>query len=73
MSDREQATPGTIHTLESLCNELVSGRGIIVDATGKEFRLVSQDTRAVFEWYRKNRPKWAQRNQRKTLRLSSTN
>ena len=58
------ASPGDptsldIHTLDSLCAELVSGRAVSADSHGGELRFDSTDTRSVFDWYRKNRDKWS--------------
>lgn len=55
------------HTLETLCTELVSGRAILVDDKGHEFRLVSPRTRALFNWYRVNQDTWAGRNTKKDV------
>jgi hypothetical protein len=59
MSELEKATPLYLHTLETFCEELVSGRTIIIDDDGNEYRLISQEARSIFDWYRNNRGKWA--------------
>jgi len=58
-----------IHTLETLCNELVSGRPVLLDEKGNEFRLTSAETRAMFDWYRRNPDKWAQRNMKEDVEV----
>ena len=55
----DRPTPIYSHTLETLCNELVSGRGVIVDEDETVFQLTTRQERAVFEWYRDHRDKWA--------------
>lgn len=59
MSESVKATPLYLHTLETLCDELVSGRTIILDDDGNEFRLNSPEARSIFDWYRNNPGKWA--------------
>ncbi len=59
MHNSEQGTRLYIHTLKTLCEELVSGRTVIIDDDGNEFRLHSSEARAIFDWYRKNPSKWA--------------
>lgn len=53
-----------LHTLETLCKELVSGRAVIVDEEGDEFRLTSSESRSILNWYWNNRTKWARWAQR---------
>ncbi len=64
MSSSERSTPLSIHTLETLCNELVSGRTVLVDEQDTEFGLTTPETRSIFDWYRRNRAKWARRVQK---------
>ncbi len=59
MSESTQATPLILHTLETLCTELVSGRAVLLDDEGSEFRLTSPEARSIFDWYRRNENKWA--------------
>lgn len=59
MSESKKATPLYLHTLETLCEELVSGRPVLLDDKGREFRLTSPEARLIFDWYRNNRAKWA--------------
>ncbi len=59
MAESTKPTPIYSHTLETLCNELVSGRGVIIDEDGNVFQLTTSQERAIFEWYRANRDKWA--------------
>lgn len=65
MTETEQLTPLESHTLETLCNELVSGRGVAIDDKGEVFQLSEEDSRAIFGWYHKNSAKW-QKNVMKT-------
>jgi len=58
MAQSDKPTPLEIHTLDTLCDELVSGRAVVVDDNGKEFVLTSLQTRSIFDWYRQNRKKW---------------
>ncbi|WP_196814930.1 ATP-binding protein [Mesorhizobium sp. L2C067A000] len=45
-----------LHTLESLCADLINGNGVLVgDDT---FEIPSADTKAILNWYRLNRSKW---------------
>lgn len=50
--------PLHLHTLETLCDALVSGHPVGID-DGKEFRLVSKEARSIFNWYLQNKLKWA--------------
>jgi hypothetical protein len=59
MSESKKATPLYLHTLKTLCDELVSGRAVEIDKQGNEFRLNSKEARSLFSWYLKNQNKWA--------------
>ena len=50
------------HTLETLCDELVSGRGVQATSESDVVQFESKATRAIFEWYCRNRKKWAGQN-----------
>ena len=67
MSSTEDATDLLIHTLDTLCAELVSGRGIASPRDGHVVRLESNAPRAVFHWYRRNRGKWAGQNRKEDV------
>jgi len=67
MSSDESVTPLEIHTLDTLCNELVSGRGVSLRGDGRVLRLASDATRAVFDWYRRNQSKWAGQNRKEDV------
>lgn len=67
MSAKPEATPVYIHTLDTLCDELVSGRPVVVDDGGEAVQLVRPETRSVFNWYCKNRAKWGQRNRKEDV------
>ena len=47
-----------LHTIESLCADLVSGRAIGVGTENAEFRFDDDASRSTLEWYRLNRDKW---------------
>ncbi len=59
------STPGTtpleIHTLDTLCAELVSGRGIAID-NDNVVQLHTKASRAIFDWYLHHRDKWTGKN-----------
>lgn len=59
MNESGKATPLYLHTLETLCDDLVSGRAVLLDDKGTEFQLSSPEARSVFDWYRNNPGKWA--------------
>ena len=67
INEPKQATPLYIHTLETLCKELISGRGLIIDEQDNEFRLSSSESRTILNWYWNNRSKWAQRNRKEDV------
>ena len=57
-SESQDRIPLYAHTVESLCDELVSGRSVPIE-DGKEFKFDSTDVRAVFNWYVDNKSKWS--------------
>ena len=59
MSDAAFTTPLQNHTLDTLLDELVSGRPIALNGDGQIFQIASADARSVFSWYRDHRDKWA--------------
>lgn len=60
MGDEEQRAPRDIHllTTDALLADLIGGRAIAV-AAGEHLTLDSDDARALLDWYRRNRGKWA--------------
>lgn len=58
MTESAPLTPLHLHTIESLCADLVSGRPVGVGADNTAFGLGADAARSVLEWYRRNRPKW---------------
>lgn len=54
-----QARALHLHTVESVCIELIGGRSLAVGPDGKTFSLEKETSRAVLAWYFKNRTKWA--------------
>jgi len=61
MDSTPETTPLEIHTLDTLCAELVSGRGVVID-NDNVVQLQTEASRAIFDWYRRNRGKWTGRN-----------
>ena len=60
-SDSGSHIPLYAQTLDTICDELVSGRSIPLDDVN-ELKLNSIESRAIFNWYYKNRNKWAGQN-----------
>jgi len=60
-SDSGSSIPLYAHTLDTICDELVSGRSIPL-GDGNELKLNSIESRAIFNWYYKNRNKWSGQN-----------
>ena len=58
MTTTKNSTPLVIHTLETLCDELVSGRAVSIDEEGTLFQFTTSHERSIFEWYRTHREKW---------------
>src|SRR5229473_734782 len=50
--------PLHLHTIESLCADLVSGRFVGVGPENTPFRLSGDGARAVLDWYRRNPRRW---------------
>ncbi len=67
MTPEPKATPVYIHTLDTLCDELVSGRAVAVSDGGEILQFGRRETRCVFNWYCKNRAKWAQNNRKEDV------
>lgn len=59
IQSNQQKSPLHIHTLKTLCQELVSGRSITVEGEEGEFQLRSDDAKSIFYWYTQNTQKWA--------------
>ncbi|RYF47896.1 MAG: hypothetical protein EOO27_36545, partial [Comamonadaceae bacterium] len=51
--------PLHLHTLETLCADLVAGLAIELGVEGAVFSFESPAARGVLAWYLQNRPKWA--------------
>lgn len=47
-----------LHTVDTLCADLVSGRAVGVGSGSEQFCLPSPQARAVLQWYVANRTKW---------------
>ena len=67
MSFSDKSTPLLIHTLETLCKELISGRSILLDDQGNEFKLTSKETCSLFNWYFQNTNKWDKPNKKEDV------
>src|SRR5262249_38336354 len=50
--------PLHLHTIESLCGDLVSGRPLGVGPENTAFTLSGDPARAVLDWYRRNFRRW---------------
>ena len=61
MDTNPKFTPLFIHTHDSLCAELVSGRSVSIDEKETLFSINSNEARVILDWYRRNRNKWAGR------------
>ena len=59
MNDSNNVRPLHLHTVESLCADLVSGRAVGVGAGNESFALASENARSVLQWYTANRTKWS--------------
>jgi energy-coupling factor transporter ATP-binding protein EcfA2 len=51
--------PLHLHTLDSLCADLVAGLSVSVGDDGETFQLKSSESRGVLWWYTKNKTRWA--------------
>lgn len=51
--------PLHLHTLESLCADLISARPVGVGKNNDPFSLTTTEARSVLNWYFRNRTKWA--------------
>ena len=58
MTTTKNSSRLVIHTLETLCDELVSVRAVSIDEEGTLFQFTTSHERSVFEWYRRHREKW---------------
>jgi hypothetical protein len=60
LSVRPMSQPRSLHlhTIESLCSDLVMGEQVIV-GDGTQFALEDAPSRSILDWYRRNREKWA--------------
>ena len=56
--DVSEPRPLHLHTVESLCAALISGRPVLVGASNNSHMLARESARSVLGWYFKNRAKW---------------
>jgi hypothetical protein len=60
MSEAERSSrPLHLQTIDSLFAELIGGDSVSVGDANAQFRLDNADGRAILNWYRLNRTKWA--------------
>ena len=59
MDKTVQVRPLHLHTVDTLCADLVSGRAVGVGTGSEQFGLPSAHARSVLQWYVANRAKWA--------------
>ncbi|MGB9089681.1 MAG: hypothetical protein WCC29_08850, partial [Pseudomonas farsensis] len=50
--------PLHLHTLDSLCADLIAGVPVSVGDDGSTFQLKSNASRGVLRWYTKNKTRW---------------
>ncbi|QDV20136.1 DNA replication and repair protein RecF [Gimesia panareensis] len=67
MPNETEFTDLEVHTLDSLCKELVSGRGIRYGENGDVLQFSSEKTRSIFNWYLQNRELWSGRNKKEDV------
>ena len=48
-----------LHTLETLCQSLISGYAVARKAPAADFQLETPASRSLLNWYWKNRPRWS--------------
>lgn len=59
MTNEFETRPLHLHTVESLCSDLISGRPVGVGKQNTDYRLKSTISRSILAWYRTNRGLWA--------------
>ena len=59
MTKEFETRPLHLHTVESLCADLISGRPVGVGRQNTDYRLESITSRSILAWYRANRDRWA--------------
>lgn len=67
MTNEAEVTDLEVHTLDSLCEELVSGRGVRFGENGDVIQFNSETTRSIFNWYLSNRQKWSGLNRKEDV------
>jgi AAA domain len=55
----KSSRPLHLQTIDSLFAELIGGCSVAVGSDNAEFRFDNADSRAILNWYRINRTKWA--------------
>lgn len=67
--------PLHLHSVDSVCADLVGGRAIGIGTDGSAFSLAKESSRAILNWYAKQRSKWGspvQRNDVEAIADAST-
>ena len=59
MTNEFETRPLHLHTVESVCSDLISGRPVGVGKQNTDYRLESTISRSILAWYRANRGRWA--------------
>jgi hypothetical protein len=59
MNNTTVASSLHIHTLDTLLDELVSGRPVTLNDEGMIFQIVGEDARSILSWYRDHRNLWS--------------
>jgi hypothetical protein len=59
MQAMPEARPLHLHTVETLCTDLICGQSIAVGSSGELYALADKPSRSILNWYRQNRNKWA--------------
>jgi hypothetical protein len=67
--DPEQPLPLHLHTVESLCADLISGRSLGVGPENEPFKLQAVGSRGILNWYRQNQKKWSAQIPEKDLEM----
>lgn len=62
MADETKPTPLLVHTLDTLLQELISGRPVTLGDGEDVLQLADSEPRAILQWYVANRAKWPKNN-----------
>jgi len=59
MTESHEPRPLHLHTVESLCKDLISGRAVGTGKNNEAFSLESRQARAILNWYSGRSDRWA--------------